>query len=136
MSKDDAFEEIERELAAHCSRKLLPMIKHAEATVATEGKLADVFKLIDIYTKVTGLGAKDRADPYANLPTINVVFDGGINPDPRPPEKDPAAAEARKTLDEPPAELPEAEISPPEVPMLGDVNVEDLLDFDDLEVDE
>ena len=136
MSKDDAFEEIERALAAHCSSKLLPMIKHAEATVATEGKLADVFKLIDIYTKVTGLGAKDRADPYANLPTINVVFDGGINPDPRPPVKNPEEEAERETQAELPAEPPEAETSAKPPPGLGDVNVEDLLDFDDLEVDD
>ena len=107
--------------------------------VSADGKAADYQKMLELAGKVSGLTNTEKADQYANLPIIHITFDGGINADPRgTPAK---ALKAVDVVDVSPtgdsqllelAEPDEGPTPPAETPP-GEVNLEDLLDFADLE---
>lgn len=108
-----------------------------------EGTPAAWAKVLELGLKIVpGLQVKEKSDPYANLPTINVIFDGGINSEPMKVvdaevlEITTAAdSDAGEGEEQQPAE-PESTESPPADEALPDIDLDELFDFQDAKVDE
>jgi len=115
------------------------------AAAEIEGTVAAYAKVIEIGMKIApGIQIKEKNDPYANLPTINVIFDGGINSEPGPPEKkgaevvEGAVTEVLAGPDsaDGEAEQPANPQSTEPVEELADIDLDALFDFDDMKVTE
>lgn len=105
--------------------------------VQADGKHGDYQKLLELAGKVSGLTNTEKADPYSNLPVINIVFDGGISADPRGTPAKPLqlveVVEATPSGDSALAEAPELSAPSQETPPDEELDLDALLDFDNLE---